>query len=304
MWSVMIPTYNCAEYTAQTIDSVLDQDLGEDLMQIEVIDDCSSDNIEEVVKRYGGERVKFFRQDTNVGHVSNFETAIRRAKGEYIHLLHGDDFVLPNFYESMTRMYEAYPEIGACYCRHFFVDENSNIKNISELIKKENSVLTDFHKTLIHGQKIQTPSITVKKEVYERLGTFNKKLSWTEDWEMWVRISSKYPIGYIKDPLASYRIHTSSSSGTKALTGENVNDLLRIKDIFRSYTSKSSERNELDKSFNKIIYNVASNNYRAAKAINHPDANKHLLIMAKNARGINIKTLRDIKNIIKMMWNN
>ena len=120
---------------------------------------------------------------------------------------------------------------------------------------------------------------------------------------MWVRISSKYPIGYIKEPLASYRVHTNSSSGTKALTGENVNDLLRIKDIFRSYTSKSSERTELDKSFNKIIYNVASNNYRASKAINHPDANKHLLTMAKNVRGINTKTLRDLKNIIKLIWN-
>jgi glycosyltransferase involved in cell wall biosynthesis len=283
LWSIMIPTYNCATYVSKTITSVLEQDLGEQLMQIEVIDDCSNDHIEEVVQQVGKGRVKFYKQPKNVGHVKNFETALTRAKGEIIHLLHGDDYVLPGFYEAMSSMYDLYPEIGTCFCRHFFVDEENNIIRISNLLKKENSILTDFYKTLIYGQKIQTPSITVKKEVYNKIGHFNPNLLWTEDWEMWVRITSKYPIGYIKEPLAAYRVHKSSSTGRKTITGENVEDLLRIKNIFKSYIQTKDELDELEHSFKKMIYQISKNNFIASRAIGHNEAYKHLKTMAKNS---------------------
>lgn len=298
-WSVMIPTYNCAKYLTKTLNSVLEQDLGEDFMQIEVIDDCSSDDVVDIVKQIGGGRVSFFKHEKNVGHVKNFETAINRAKGKYIHLLHGDDFVLPGFYISMTRMYENHNNIGACYCRHFFVDEENNIIKISELSELKNVVILDFHKTLIHRQKIQTPSITVKKETYNKLGSFNPTLSWTEDWEMWVRICSKYPIGYIKEPLACYRMHSGSSSRIKSVTGENVNDLLRIQNIFNKYTSNKKEKDELRNSFKKLIYEISYGNYISAKLIRHPEFYRHLLTMAKNTDSFILKTHFILNYLIK-----
>ena len=124
MISVVIPTYNCNQYLAKTLESVLSQDLGPEFMEIEVVDDCSTESPEFLIDEIGKGRVKFYKQPKNVGHVKNFETGIRRAKGDIVHLLHGDDYVLPGFYEEMLKMYQANPEIGACYCRHFFVDED------------------------------------------------------------------------------------------------------------------------------------------------------------------------------------
>ena len=72
-WSVMIPTYNCAYYLERTLKSVLEQDRGPDEMQIEVVDDCSTeDDPEAVVKEIGKERASFFRQPRNVGVTANF----------------------------------------------------------------------------------------------------------------------------------------------------------------------------------------------------------------------------------------
>ncbi len=62
-WSVMIPAYNCSKYLADTINSVLQQDLGEDEMQIEVVDDCSYDaDVKTLVEQLGNGRVTYFCQ--------------------------------------------------------------------------------------------------------------------------------------------------------------------------------------------------------------------------------------------------
>jgi glycosyltransferase involved in cell wall biosynthesis len=87
----MIPAYNCSQYLLDHTKR-LQQDMGIELMQIEVVDDCSMDNnIEELVKKVGKGRVSYFRQKKNVGSLRNFETCINRSRGKYIHLLHGDE---------------------------------------------------------------------------------------------------------------------------------------------------------------------------------------------------------------------
>src|ERR1700758_2683106 len=77
LWSVMIPTYNCANYLRETLQSVLAQDPGPDVMQIEVVDDCSTkDDPEGVVREIGQGRVQFYRQPKNGGVTRNFNTCI------------------------------------------------------------------------------------------------------------------------------------------------------------------------------------------------------------------------------------
>ena len=99
-WSVMIPTYNCAEYLGQTLQSVLAQGLGPDLMHIEVVDDCSNkDDPEAVVNAVGRGRVEFHRKPKNAGAIANFNTCLERSRGRYVHILHGDDTVLNGYYE-------------------------------------------------------------------------------------------------------------------------------------------------------------------------------------------------------------
>ncbi len=119
LWSVMIPVYNCSDYLPQALQSVLDQDMGEDLMQIEVVDDCSTDaDIENMVKEMGKGRVSYFRQPVNVGSLRNFETCLNRAHGKYIHLMHGDDKLINGFYKEITALFEKFPKAGAAFCAH------------------------------------------------------------------------------------------------------------------------------------------------------------------------------------------
>lgn len=236
LWSIMIPTYNCERYLRETLASVLMQDLGPDLMQIEVVDDHStSDDPMRVVEEHGHGRVGFYRQHDNVGHIRNFETCLRRSRGRLIHLLHGDDYVWDGFYYKMQQAFEDNPEIGAAFCRHIFMDENGHWQKMSPLEQPENGILSNWLERIAVQQHIQTPSIVVRREIYEKLGGFDSRLSWTEDWEMWVRIAAHYRVWYVVEPLAVYRMHSTSNTSRHTRTGENVRDVRRAVSIIKQY---------------------------------------------------------------------
>jgi glycosyltransferase involved in cell wall biosynthesis len=221
----MIPTYNCAAYLPETLASVLAQDPGPEQMQIEVIDDCSSDNPQATVDELAPGRVAFHRQPQNVGHVRNFNTCIERSRGHLVHLLHGDDAVRPGFYATMQRPFLDHPEIGAACCRHLYVDEGGNWEAVSRVRRSDPGVLEDAAFRIVAGLAIQPPAMVVRREVYEDVGGFDTRISVAgEDIEMWTRIAAHYPIWYQPEPLALYHRRPSSLVSGSMRTGAAIRD--------------------------------------------------------------------------------
>jgi glycosyltransferase involved in cell wall biosynthesis len=232
----MIPTYNCARFLRLTLESVLSQDPGLDMMQIEVVDDCSTlDDPAAVVAEVGQGRVAFYRQPRNVGHTRNFETCLKRARGKVVHLLHGDDYILDGFYRQLQLAFESQLQIGAAFCRQIFMDETGNREAYSPLEQPESGILKNGLEHLALEQRIMTPSIVVHREAYERLGGFDSRLICTEDWEMWVRIAAQYPIWYETEPLAAYRMHSASNTGRHVRNADDIRYTRMAIEIFKSY---------------------------------------------------------------------
>jgi glycosyltransferase involved in cell wall biosynthesis len=236
LWSVMVPTFSCADLLAQTLASVLAQDQGPERMEIEVVDDHSTrDDPRAVVDAVGRGRVSFFRQPQNQGTVGNLNTCLARSRGRLVHLLHGDDAVREGFYSRMQRAFDKDPEIGAAFCRQIFVDGAGRWLSISTLEQLEAGRLTDQICRLASEQRIMTPSIVVRRDVYERLGGFDRRLICAEDWEMWVRIAATYPIAYDTEPLALYRLHDNSNTGRHIRTAEDIRYTRYAIDLFATY---------------------------------------------------------------------
>ena len=231
----MIPTHDCASYLRETLASVLAQDPGPERMQIDVVDDASSDAPERVVEELGRGRVGFFRQPRNVGHVANFNTCLQRSRGRLVHLLHGDDCVRDGFYAAMARLLEAESEAGAAFCRYIAIDEHGDWSTIAALEQRTAGLIGDWLERIAVGQRLQTPCMVVRREAYERLGGFDRRGGFAEDWEMWVRIAAHYPVAYEPAPLALYRVHPVSRTGRMLRTGENVRDLRRVIEINREH---------------------------------------------------------------------
>jgi glycosyltransferase involved in cell wall biosynthesis len=237
LWSVMIPTYNCADYLRETLASVLVQDPGPETMQIEVVDDHSTlDDPEAVVRELAGDRVSFYRQPKNVGYIQNFDTCLARSRGQWVHLLHGDDLILHGFYQKLQHGFEQHPEMGAAFCRHIFVDELSNWTGFTELEQPQPGILPNWLEQIAVRQRIQAPSIVVRRAVYEQLGGFDRRMTcWGEDWEMWVRIAAQYPVWYEPQPLALYRQGSTSLTGRSIRSGQNIRDFRQAIAIVRDY---------------------------------------------------------------------
>lgn len=237
LFSVMIPSYNYADYMRDTLQSVLCQDPGTAEMQIEVVDDCSTrDDPETVTREIGKGRIGFYRQPRNLGIVGNFNDCIQRARGDWVHLLHGDDVVRPGFYDRARQAIRDHPEIGAWACRIIYMDDDGHWTGLSELETRTPQVLGgDFIARLLCEQRLYFAGLLVRRAVYERLGAYRPELKLCLDWDMWKRIALHVPIFYDPLPLACYRLHPVSAYASSVRTGESVADERRSIEIANTY---------------------------------------------------------------------
>lgn len=228
LWSVMIPVYNCSDYLRETLNAVLVQDLGEALMQIEVVDDGSTDtDVEALVSEIGKGRVGYYRQPQNVGSLRNFETCLNRARGQYIHLLHGDDKVRLGYYAAIQRLFEKFPVAGAAFCGWDAIDEQGELVYHTTIHALEDGIIEDFLERITVRQMLQYVAMTVRRSVYEKLGSFCG-VNYGEDWEMWARIGAIYPVAYTPLILADYRLHDNNISSAKFYSGQHLEDINKV----------------------------------------------------------------------------
>lgn len=293
LFSIMIPAFNCAEYLSTTIESVLQQDIGEKKMQIEVVDDCSTDgDIAALVEKAGNGRVNYYRQKENVGSLRNFETCIKRAAGYYVHLLHGDDFVKKGFYKEIEFLFNSFPEIGSAITNYNWIDENFVESHPGIHILKEPGIIDNWLYKIASRQLIQPPAVVVKRNVYEQLGSFFG-VKYGEDWEMWIRIASKFKVGYSPKCLATYRGgHKTNISSNSISTGEYIKDILKVIDIAQNYLPKEKRRQIRYLAKKNFSISYAKSSYKLFKR------DKNGIVAFKLANGSLILN----KNIRSLYW--
>lgn len=232
-WSVMIPTYNSNDYLGETIESILVQDQGRDQMQIEVVDDASpNDDTVGFVEKHFGDRIDCYVQSKNLGLIGNFTDCIARSKGKYVHILHGDDKVEDGFYLENEKVYDTDESIGAVISRTEYINGDGSYRTTGPTLQEESGLAPNFKEAYFTYFGVNTPAVTVRRDVYEHLGGFDSRIkNLGEDREMWSRIARWYEIGYQIKPLAVYRIHEMSLSEKITKNGSIYNDIMMSNDI-------------------------------------------------------------------------
>lgn len=238
LFSVMVPVYNSTEFMAETLTSVLAQDPGPEAMQIDVLDNCSTRGApDRIVAALGAGRIGYHRRSNNIGAIENFNECIRRARGEWVHILHADDAVRPGFYQRARDVIAANPEVSVIAFRTTYIDPRGICTGFSELEAAEPMVLPpDFAWRQLTAQRFQFVALLVRRAAYEELGGFRRELPHCADWDMWSRLALAKRIFFEPQPLACYRQHPGADSAAVFRTGANVREeRLAIRMAARAY---------------------------------------------------------------------
>jgi glycosyltransferase involved in cell wall biosynthesis len=204
-------------------------------MEIIVIDDHSTDDTETIARRVAGERARVIRQPQNVGKVRNFETGLRACRGQLIHQLHGDDLVGANFYSRMTSAFRDFPSAGAFFCEARYVNVDGEVVGRTGAELPATGLLSDWLPKIAVSQRIQAPSMVVMRRAYEEVGGFDRRLDMVEDWEMWIRIASRFDVGFVSDVYADYRLSPSGTSAQEVRFGKVANRIRVLIEIVDQY---------------------------------------------------------------------
>ncbi len=234
-WSVIVPAYK-AKYLSQALHSVIDQAPPPDQMEIIVINDCSPEDLEPIVRQVAGDRVIYLRQSENRGTYPTENAAVTMSRGHWIHILNDDDWVLPGFYEIFQQSLENQSErIGAAFCGFTNYDENGLEISTSQPIQGVPGVIPNFIDQIGVSQKLHPICAVFRRSCFERLGGFNLNLNYCADWEFNKRVAAFYDWWYEPRVLAGYRVNSSGVSLQTLQTGQQLRDLGHAIDLSEKY---------------------------------------------------------------------
>jgi glycosyltransferase involved in cell wall biosynthesis len=238
-WSVMLTVHRRTQYLAEALRSVLAQAPRPEEMQIEVVsdgvEDATQEQIEAIVRRAAGDRVTLYRQMNRAGHPEVFNVCVRRARGLWVHLLHDDDWVAPGFYKALAQGIAGARDAGAAFSRHTIIEEDGRVVRLSLLERETAGIIEGWLERIAWCCRLQTPSMVVRRDAYERLGGYCRQAGSAFDWEMWQRIAAHYPVWYEPRPLAFFRQGRESESARVKTSGEQIADTRAAIDIANRY---------------------------------------------------------------------
>ena len=216
--TTIIPVYNGDKYILQTLESVAAQTRRPD--RLLVLDNCSTDRTEEIVKGFAGIKCEWQRNPSNLGLFGNCNRALDFAgETDYLHILHADDVIVPEYYATLIPPLESCAGYGMAYCLDERIDEENRYISVSG--KPDGSIveekIPDF---LLRKAEIanQAFSGTLLKTHYQKAPCrFRLDMPILADmayWPDWGRHCAK--IVKVNLPLVKYRWHGTNTTHTEA----------------------------------------------------------------------------------------
>jgi len=254
--SVIIPTYNRADFIIETVKSVLCQTYQD--FEIIIIDDGSTDNTSDLIKTIDDVRLKYIYQKNSGLPASPRNVGIKKAKGNFIAFLDSDDLWLPEKLEKQVEILANDDNIGLVYCNasYFGADYHGD----STIVQKGYS--GDVFDKLIEKNFVPALSVMCRREVFTVAGLFDesKNLRAVEDYELWMRIAKYFKLHYIDQVLCRYRLHSQN------ILGED-----KFKSSYKAFLAFASVCNKVKMTRRQFQIGLAANYFYIAMAYLNSD---------------------------------
>lgn len=209
MISIIIPTFNRERTIKRAIESCLNQTYKD--IEVIVVDDCSTDDTRQIVKNINDKRLRYYKLDKNSGACEARNKGIEFAKGDYIAFQDSDDYWKSDKLEKqIINLNKNNSDVD--FCKISVIGENKNKANVKPSVYDLYRIkFWGVKKALCYNSFISTQSIIGKKECFQNI-IFDKNLPRLQDYDMMLRIISKYKVSITNEELANVYVQEDSIS--------------------------------------------------------------------------------------------
>ncbi len=217
--TIGIPTRNRATFLREAIASAQRQTYPH--LEVLVIDNASTDETANVVAGVTDRRLRFVRNETDLGMTGNFNRVLDLARGDYVVCLCDDDWLDPAFVDAALGVFRKFPALGLVACP--VVARDSARRELWRYALRGGEYIPSrdmWHRMVKRQNEIGLPSaVMLSRTAIAAVGRFDPSFPWLADWDYWIRVFARFPIGYIPRHLVASRHHagTASVSGWSGL---------------------------------------------------------------------------------------
>ena len=246
--SVILSSYNQAQYLSQSIQSVLNQTFED--FELLIYDDGSTDDSQEIIKSFSDDRIKLFLYEKNRGSFEATKEPLQAARGKYIAIHHSDDVWKENKLEKQVDFLEKNSDYAACFSQVEFIDESGEIYDLPKdhpyknVFSQKNRMREAWLNHLFwHMSSFCNPSaLFVNDKNYIVL---NPALFQLTDYFMWLNVCKKKNVYIFEDKLIKFRLRRKVQNSMSSLTIEkairNLNESYFTAKEFFSLTDDAQE---------------------------------------------------------------
>jgi len=211
--SIIIPTYNTAQYVTQAVESVLQSSYTD--YEILIVDDESTDDTRDVLKPYL-EKYNFIKYifQKNKGLAGARNTGIENSSGEYLVFLDSDDLILPEKLKKQVEFLQLHRDFDLCYSKSINFIEN----NVEHTFPADFPIFEgDVLENLWFGNFMHVNSVMVRRGKVNAVGNFNPDYRELEDWDLWLRMAlSGSKFAHLPEALSMVRVRKTSMTVNQA----------------------------------------------------------------------------------------
>ncbi len=200
--SVILPSYNDADFLPGAIDSVLNQTWKD--LELIVVNDGSTDHTKDVLAAYQHDPRVIVIHKNNEKLPRALNTGFENARGEYLTWTSADNFMLPQMLERLVNTLDSSPDIALVYADWQVIDDAGDILGVVKTL--------DYDHHLLMRVNYINACFLYRRECQETIGLYDPQYSLAEDWEYWWRISQHFTMQRVPEVLYQYRVHKGSLS--------------------------------------------------------------------------------------------
>ncbi|GAB1544297.1 hypothetical protein NUACC21_69730 [Scytonema sp. NUACC21] len=217
--SIITPTYNRPDYLKVALRSAIRQTYRN--IEIIVSDNCSPENPQSIVESFNDERIRFYRNSTNLGMFANTMNAFKKARGKYVASLLDDDMWEENFLEKLVPPLEANPNLALAFCDHYMMDADGEIdpaltEHCSHLFKRaylKEGIYQPFSKLSLIDRAVSTATAAVIRRDVVDWNTIPSEVGGS--WDLYLNyLCCRNGLGayYCPEKLTRYRVHEQTDT--------------------------------------------------------------------------------------------